>query len=323
MALALGEIYIRERGRGGVPGRVLLDLDGTDDPTHGDQEGTAYHGYYRQHMYHPLLAFDGDTDQLVAVVLRPGNAHASRGAVAVLRRIVRRLRAEWPGVEIEVRADGGFAAPAVYEYCESEGITHTVGLVPNARLERLAESLAERAARESEAGGGGKVRLVAECEYEAGSWGVARRIVYKAEAQRVERPGRPARTLTNTRFVATSRSDEPEALYDWYVGRGEAEGWVKDLKRGVKADRLSCHRFWANQFRLILHAAAYWLLDHLRGKLVAAGLARMQLDTLRLRLIKIGGRVRQLATRAKLHLASSHPGRPLWSALAKARGTTP
>ncbi|MDQ3930888.1 MAG: IS1380 family transposase [Chloroflexota bacterium] len=318
MAVALGEVYIRERGRlalGGTPDKILLDLDGTDDPTHGDQEGSAYHGYYRQHMYHPLVAFDGDTNQLITVVLRPGNAHASRGAVTVLKRIVQRLRKAWPGVELEIRADGGFAVPEVYEYCEREAITYTVGLVPNNRLEAMAAELVKQAVQHSDAQSGRKVRLVSEGEYEAGSWGVARRVVYKAEAQRVVKR-RGEEMLTNTRFVVTTRTDEPEALYDWYVDRGSAEGWVKDYKQALKADRLSCHRFWANQFRLLLHAAAYWLLDSLRRKLIKAGLERMQLDTLRLQLIKIGGRVRQLLTRVKLHLASSHPGQRLWQTLA-------
>jgi hypothetical protein len=123
---------------------------------------------------------------------------------------------------------------------------------------------------------------------------------------------------TNTRFVVTSKKKEkPKELYDWYVRRGEAEGWIKDFKRGLKADRLSCHRFLANQFRLLLHAAAYWLLDALRRRLVARGVRRMQLDTLRLWLIKVGGRVRELLTMVKLHLASGHPGQRLWRLLAE------
>ncbi len=118
LAAALGEVYLRERGRGGAPARVVLDCDGTDDPTHGAQEGSAYHGYFRQHQYFPLLVFDADTDHLVTAVLRPGTAHAGRGAVPVLKRIVRALRARWPDVEIELRADSGFALPALYDYCE-------------------------------------------------------------------------------------------------------------------------------------------------------------------------------------------------------------
>jgi hypothetical protein len=126
---------------------------------------------------------------------------------------------------------------------------------------------------------------------------------------------------TNTRFVVSSRSDEPQRLYDWYVRRGESENRIKDFKVALKADRLSCHRFLANQFRLLLHAAAYWLLDTLRRKLVAAGIERMQLDTLRLSLIKIGGRVRQLLTKVRLYLASGHPGGRLWHALSPATGS--
>ncbi len=141
MAQALGEVYIRERGKDGAPQRILLDLDSTDDPAHGEQEGSYYHGYYGQHMYHPLLVFDGETGQLITVILRPGNTHASRGAVAILRRIAGRLRAAWPGVGIELRADAGFAVPALYEYCEREGIEYTIGLVTNSRLQEFAAGL--------------------------------------------------------------------------------------------------------------------------------------------------------------------------------------
>jgi hypothetical protein len=290
----------------GAPPRILLDLDGTDDPTHGHQEGTAYHGYYGQHMYFPLLVFDGDTGQLVTAVLRPGNAHGSRGAVAVLRRVIRALRGRWPGVRIEVRADSGFAVPDLYGWCEAEGIAYTIGLVPNPRLEALAAPLLEEA-RRRHAATGAKARLAGEAPYQAGSWPHERRVVYKAEAMD-EGP--------NTRFVVTTRTDAPLALYDFYVDRGEPENWIKDFKRACKADRLSCHRFAANQFRLFLHAAAYWLLDTLRHWLLAAGHDRLQLDTLRLRLLKVGGRVRELLTRVRLSLASSHPAEPLWRALA-------
>ena len=206
----------------------------------------------------------------------------------------------------EIRADAGFALPEIYEYCEREGIGYTIGLISNPRLEALAKDLLERTKRESEEREAEKVRLVSSGSYRAGSWEHARRVVYKAE---VLQKG------TNTRFVVTSRSDQPTHLYDWYIRRGEAEGWIKDFKRALKADRLSCHRFFANQFRLILHAAAYWLLDAVRRKLVEAGVRRMQLDTLRLLLIKIGGRVRQLLTKVCLHLASGHPGQCLWHVL--------
>jgi hypothetical protein len=313
LASALLGVYLRQRERvaDGPPRRILLDLDSTADPTHGDQEGSAYHGYYRQHMYHPLLVFDGDTDQLITAVLRPGNAHASRGVVAVLKRLVRALRARWPDLAIELRADSGFAVPALYAYCEREGIAYTIGLVPNPRLEALAADLLAEAQRQQVETGAEKVRLAGEAPYQAGSWDRERRVVYKAEAL-AKGP--------NTRFVVTTREDAPLALYDFYVDRGEPELWIKDFKRACFADRLSCHRFLANQVRLLLHAAAYWLLDTLRRWLAQAGVARLQLDTLRLRLLKVGGWVRQLATRVRLRLASSHPAAPLWQALAARSG---
>jgi hypothetical protein len=312
LARALVGIYVQERERAGgtdsatPPTHLLLDLDGTDDPTHGAQEGSAYHGYYQQHLYHPLLIFDGETNQLITAVLRHGTVHASRGVVAILKRLVAALRARWPHVTIELRADRGFAVPALYDYCEGEGIDYTIGLSPNARLRTLAAPLVEEAAQQHEQSGQ-KARLAGEGRYAADSWPHERRVIYKAEE---------LDKGSNLRFVVTTRAEEPLTLYSWYARRGEPELWIKDLKDACFADRLSCHRFWANQFRLLLHAAAYWLLDTLRRLLIQAGTARLQLDTLRLRLIKIGGWVREQTQTFILHLASSHPGEPLWHLLA-------
>jgi Transposase DDE domain group 1 len=253
------------------------------------------------------LIFDGDTNQLITAVLRPGNVHASRGVVAILKRLVAALRQRWPDVQPELRADSGFAVPALYDYCEQVGIAYAIGLGTNARLTALATPLQAAAQRQSTAAAGAKVRLVGEVRYQAESWPHARRVVVKAEVL-AKGP--------NTRYVVTNRPAAPEALYDWYVDRGEPEGWIKDFKNGCFGDRLSCHRFWANQFRLLLHAAAYWLLDTLRRWLVQAGAVRMQLDTLRLRLLKIGGRVCQWVSHVRIHLASSHPGQFLWTLLA-------
>ncbi len=307
LAGALGELYLREREREGVPTHIVLDLDGTDDPTHGQQEGSAYHGYYRQHMLHPLLVFDGTTGQLITAILRPGKTHGSAGVVAVLKQVVRRLRARWPNVTIELRMDSAGAVPAIYDWCEQEDIAYTIGLITNPRLTALAAPLVAEAQRQRATTGAEKARLLGETTYQAESWDHPRRVVIKAEAL----PKGP-----NTRFVVTTRPDPPEALYAWYAARGEGENWIKDLKAACFADRLSDHRFWANQFRLLLHAAAYWLLDMVRRWLAAMRVDRMQLDTLRLRVLKIGGRVWQRSDRVRLRLAASHPGQPLWDHLA-------
>ncbi len=307
LAAALLQLYLVQRGQKGVPDRILIDADGTDDPTYGDQEGSAYHGYYQEHMYHPLLLFDGDTDQLIMAVLRPGTCHASRGVVAILKRVVAALRARWPTVPIEFRGDSGFAIPDLYDYLEDAEITYTIGLMTNERLKEGAAPLLERAKQQYDETGE-KARLLDETSYAAGSWREERRVVYKAEW---------LRKGGNVRFVVTTREDPPAALYDWYIQRGGGpELWIKDLKDACFADRLSCHTFWANQFRLLLHAAAYWLLGTIRHWLTTAHVARMQLDTLRLRLIKIGGWVSHRLDGVRLHLASSHPGEPLWAILA-------
>jgi hypothetical protein len=307
LAIALGEVYLRARAQQGVPTRIVLDLDGTDEPTHGQQEGTAYHAYYGQYQYFPLLVFDGETNQLITAVLRPGTVHASHGIVPILTRIVDRLRSQWPGIALEVRADSGFAIPALYASCEAEQISSTLGLAKNPRLTALTAPLQAAVDRRFAAGDGTTVKAFGEVRYQAGSWPHPRRVVVKAEH---------LPKGTNTRFVVTTRAEPSEAVYRWYTDRGEMENWIKDLKLGCGTDRLSCHAFWANQFRLLLHAAASWLLDTIRHWLVQARIARMTLETLRLRLLKIGGWVREHADQLRVRLASSHPGEVWWQRLA-------
>ncbi len=184
---------------------------------------------------------------------------------------------------------------------------YTIGVVPNARLKRLGEPVLAEARAQQAPETQEKVRHFGEVAYQAESWSRTRRVVIKAEL--LEKG-------PNVRFVVTNRTAPPEALYDGYVDRGEAEGYIKDLKNACRADRLSCHSFWANQFRLLLHGAAYWLLDTLRRWLSQLGHVGLQLDTLRLTVLKIGGRVLQWGDHVRLRLASSHPGQALWSLLA-------
>jgi Transposase DDE domain group 1 len=200
IAQVLFELYLSERGRDGVPERVLLEFDSTDDPTHGEQEGSYYHGYYRQYMYHPLLVFDGESGHLITTLLRAGNTHASNSCVALLKRIVGRLRQRWPGVAIEMRADAGFAIPAIYDYCEAEGITYTIALITNERLKQMSSDLLEEAIEEHQRTDK-KATLFGEDLYGAASWEKERRVLYKAEAMEQG---------TNRRFVGSTRRDAPK-----------------------------------------------------------------------------------------------------------------
>jgi hypothetical protein len=284
---------------------VVLDIDATDDATHGRQQMSLFHGYYDQHMYHPLLVFDGVTGYPLAAVLRPGNSHAAKGAAGILKRLIRRLQRAYPQATILLRADGGFASPAIYELLERLGVRYTIGLITNERLrEHVADLITETA--QAQADSGEKQRAFASFRYRAGSWNTARRVIAKVE-QLVQG--------TNTRFVVTNlRFETPQQIYDGiYVGRGDAENRIKELKLHLKADRTSCHTFAANQFRLLLHTFAFVLLWHLRQAATGTELATASFETLRLRLLKVGARVKETVRRVVLQLASSYPYQRLFA----------
>jgi len=297
------DLYIR-RNRKRKPKRIILDLDGTDDPTYGNQQLTFSHGYYDQYMYHPLVIYDADTGELITAVLRPGNKHASYGAVSVFKRIVPKLKEAFPKAEIIIRGDAGFAVPELYEYCESEGLKYVIGLIRNDVLERMIEALLNNAHRQF-IKTGQKQRMFQGGVYQAGSWEKERRVIMKAEWL----PQGP-----NSRFVLTNLSLESKELYEFYTERGgTCEVRIDEFKNGLKADRLSCHRFVANQFRLFLHMAAYWLVLRLREALKKTEFASMQIQQLRLRLLKIGGQVIQTARRVWFRLASGYPWKHIFT----------
>ena len=280
----------------------MLDIDGTDDPTHGQQEFTFYHGYYEQHMYHPLFIFDGSDGFPLAGILRAGNTHASHRCVAILKRLVSRLKEAYPETVIFLRADAGFAIPELYEFCESNGIRYVIGLITNDRLRERVSDLAAGLENRFEQTGQ-KQRTLTSFWHKAASWPFGRRVVAKVE--RLEKG-------LNQRFVVTNLGLEPHIVYDWiYTQRGEAENRIKELKNQLKADRLSCHRFKANQFRLMLHTLAYCLFLLLRRHLVGTEFEAAQVDTIRLKLLKIGARVRQTARKIWFHLPSGYPYRDL------------
>jgi hypothetical protein len=279
---------------------VVVDLDGTDDPTHGRQQLSFFHGYYGEHMYHPLFVFDGQDGFPLAAVLRPGNTHDSYGAVMVLKRLLPRLKAAYPEALILVRADAGFAVPALYDYLEEQEVRYVIGFITNTRLLAKTALLAQKAEDNFETTGA-KQRLFTAFAYQADSWDHPRRIIAKVEYT--------AKGL-NQRFVVTNLSRNPQFVYDEiYVLRGDVENRIKELKLDIKADRLSCSRFLANQFRLLLHTAAYVLFWLLRRHLHGTELETAQVNTLRIKLLKIGARLRETCRRIWVHLASGYPYR--------------
>jgi len=291
------------------PKRIVLDVDATDDPTHGQQELAFCHGYYDTHCYLPLLCFaspDDGPQQLLAAVLRPGNVHAGAKTVVILQRIVARLRAAWPDTPILLRGDSGLALPEVYDWCEAHGVDYLIGLSRNSRLQALAEPFLAHA-RDEHRQTQTKVRRLHEVRYAADSWPHERRVIVKAE---VTTQG------DNPRFVVTSLQDgTPDGLYQRPAERGDIENRIQELKNDLAADRTSCHRFLANQGRLLLHAVAFALLTLLRGLLHGTELATAQAGTLRTRLLKVGVRVRQTVRRLWLHFASAYPWQHLWRLL--------
>ena len=305
LSRALVERFV-ERNQAAPPRRIILDADATDDPTHGQQELEFYHGYYDHHCYLPLLVYataDAGQQELLAAVLRPGNVHAGHRAVAVLRRIVKQLRAAFPQAEILLRGDAGFALPEVYEYCEQADIPYVLSLAKNSRLLAQAEPFLA-AARASYAETGEKVRRFGEFRYAAASWPHERRVIVKAE---VLPKGE------NPRFVVTNLpAPEASALYALYTQRGDVENRIKELKEDLKSGRTSCHRFLANQFRLLLHAAAFLLIQELQRCLAGTELAKAQAGTIREKLLKVGARVRQTFRRIWVQLPSSYPYQRLW-----------
>lgn len=285
---------------------IVLDIDSTDDPTHGQQQLSFFHGYYDQHMFHPVLIFDAISGFPLAAVLRAGNTHASEGAAAILKRIIRRLKRAYPQATILLRADAGFAVPAIYEMLEREKVKYTIGLITNDRLRQRVASLAQKA-EEGFAKSGVKQRLFTSFRHQAGSWQRPRCVVAKVE--------RLTKGL-NTRFVVTNiHFESPAQIYDGiYTGRGDAENRIKELKLHLKADRLSCTSFKANQFRLLLHTFAFVLLWHLRQNLAGTELATATVETLRLKLLKVGARITQSVRRILFTMPKAYPYKELFGA---------
>lgn len=302
--------------------RITIDLDPTDDPTHGQQEFAFFNGHYDTWCYLPVVAtvtFDNEASQFaVAAILRPGKAPASLGARGILRGLLRKLRAAFPTARFRVRLDGGFASSKLFLFLEREQVEYVVAMASNRRLDKRAQRLMGRArvlSRQS----GQTEHLYGETRYAAKKWTRQRRVVIKAEV--VRHPGRTPKN--NPRFVVTNLPHRPRTVYEFYCQRGDVENRLKELHHGLEMDRTSCSRFRANQFRVLLTLAAYVLFQELRRRAAGTACADAQVATLRERLIKLAVWVERSVRRIVLHLPWHFPWLPTWRHLARAGGATP
>ena len=288
------------------PKEIVLDFDATDDLIHGQQEKRFYHGYYRNYCFLPLYVFCGG--HLLCALLRPSDIDGAKYSRAVTKLLVNRIRKVWPDTKITIRADGGFCRLRLMKWCEKHDIDYVLGIGRNKVLERQIAPLmdqAEAAFEETKE----KQRLFDEIQYAAGTWDRPRRVIMKAE--RLE-------AGPNRRFVVTSLDAEPQELYDAiYTQRGDMENRIKEQQMMLFADRTSCHNFLANQFRLLLSSFAYVLMHELReSHLAGTDLEKAQVNTIRIKLLKVAARVTVSVRRVLLHMSSSFPRQALFRQIA-------
>ncbi|HEV2687256.1 MAG TPA: IS1380 family transposase [Bryobacteraceae bacterium] len=290
------------RARIAAAGEIVLDIDSSADPTYGQQEFSFYNGAYDRRIYHPLFVFERGTGYLLAAHLRRGGVNSSPGALPVLRRLLRFLRRHFPHTPVRLVGDAGFATPTLYDFCEREKIQYGFGIGSNPVFQRKSMAVAEKAKRRWLRHQHPQV-LYSGFRHRGTRWRKhSRRICVKAEH------GSGGSSL---RFLITNRCGPAAEVFAFYQGRGECENRIEELKNGFAADRLSCHRFLANAFRLLLHAAAYNLVVLFRHRLPEP-LRHAQIETLRVRLFKLGALVVRSARRILLHCATGWPSQTLF-----------
>jgi hypothetical protein len=296
------------------PADVILDLDSTDDPAHGTQQLALFHGWYGQHMYHPLLWFEGRTGLLLRTRLRPGLDRSATCVEEELDQLLPPLRRRFPRTPILLRGDAGMATPAVEAKLEAEGLQYVLGIGTNRVFtRRVAARVARAQARYDRTGR--PLFLRTSFRHRARSWPRHRRILVKIDVT--------AQGL-NVRFMVTNRRGPAADLVAWYDDRGASENWIKELKRDLHADRLSCHRFRANAFRLQFHSIALCVLAYFRRDVLApTPLATATIGTIRLQLLKVAARVRRSVRRLWFHLASHWPGQSLFTRCHRALARAP
>ena len=287
------------------PDALILDIDDTEDETHGAQQMSLFNGYHDEYCYMPLYIFEGQTGRLVTSILRPGKRPSGKETRSLFKRIIKRIRAAWPNVGILVRGDSHFATPELYSWCDAHNVHYILGLTKNSILQELAQGTLSAAHHRYETFGE-KARVFKDVRYQASSWHRPLRVIIMAEVSPMGE---------NLRFVVTSlESSLPSFMYETvYCGRGQMENFIKEHKIALKSGRTSCHSFIANCFRVMLHSAAYVIMHTFREKALAGtSLARAQFDTIRLKLLKIGAEVRELKTKLQFILPASCPVKDLW-----------
>ena len=279
-----------------APKEIILDFDATDDPIHGNQEGGFFHGYYDHHCFLPLFVFcEG---QLLVAYLRRSNQDAATHAGAILKLLVKRIRQQWPRTRIIFRADSGFCRDRTLSWCDRNDVWYVVGIAKNEHLKDLGADLQQEAKERFEQTGI-KQRLFQGFAYKAKSWNWMRYAIHKAEhGPKGENP----------RFVITNMDEDPQQIYDGiYCPRGEMENRIKEQLQ-LFHDRTSAHGWWANQWRLLLSALAYTLMEALRRLgLNGTELANAQCATIRLKLVKIGAVVIRKARIIRVHFSQAYP----------------
>jgi hypothetical protein len=289
-----------------APAELVLDIDASDVPLHGQQELSQFHAYYDQHCYLPLYVFCGQA--MLACYLRPSKIDGAKHAAAVIKLLVTRLRKTWPNTRFIVRGDSGFCRRRLLQWCERSNVGYVIGLARNARLHSAVE-LAEASLADAYAASGVKQRLIGEFDYAAKSWPHERRVITRLEYGALG---------TNPRFIVTNQPGDPVQLYEHlYCQRGEAENRIKEAQLDLFGTRASCSRFIANQFRLLLAALAYTLMQRLRVlALQATELERASAATIRVRLLKIGAAILRNTRRVRVMLATHHPLREVFATAA-------
>jgi hypothetical protein len=305
----LRKFFVEEylSGFNSAPECIVLDIDSWSDETHGNQEQTHFHGFYEHYMYHPVMVNDAKTGYPLLLHLRPGNSHSGKGVKSLLRWLFYCIRKRFPGVRIILRGDGGFSLPEIISLCESSKVDYAFGYSRNAILERKIADLAEQA-RLQFIQSNQKVKLFSDTYYMSGSWNEPRRVIMKAEH---------CHKGTNHRFLVTNLSEHAAWVYsEFYVQRAEdSENRIKELKLDIKSDRLSCHKFIANQFRLFLHQAAYWLMQQFKTLCLGTQFAKARIVTIRENIIKLAVRVKHSARRVFVQYATSCPVQTLFALL--------